>query len=81
MILSNVHNFFIAFLSILLWELILNYLCDSDDMLCFIFLQSVFISRVAETGPAHQCGVKVGDRLISVSIISLIFVKYIFSNA
>lgn len=33
--------------------------------------ESVFISRVAESGPAHQCGVKVGDKLISVNAVSL----------
>ncbi|XP_064597136.1 LOW QUALITY PROTEIN: protein scribble homolog [Liolophura sinensis] len=33
--------------------------------------ESVFISRVTEDGPAEQCGVRVGDRLLAVNGIDL----------
>uniref|UniRef100_A0A0L8GWG0 PDZ domain-containing protein n=1 Tax=Octopus bimaculoides TaxID=37653 RepID=A0A0L8GWG0_OCTBM len=43
-----------------------------EHLWCILVKQSVFISRVAESGPAALCGVCVGDKLISVNGFNLV---------
>ena len=42
-----------------------------------IVFQSIFISRVTEEGPAGQAGITVGDKLLAVSTLLLIFERKI----